>query len=103
MLARFSIFPLDKGEEVSREVAKAIDYIIKESKKLEIKYEITSMGTIIEGEPEDVWKILEGSHKEMKKYSNRVYVSIEIDDRKGENSAIINKKKKVDEILKKGR
>lgn len=102
MLAIFSIFPLDKGEEVSKEVARVIDYISKESERLKIKYEITSMGTILEGEPENVWKILEGSHKEMKKYSNRIYVSIEIDDRKGKKNAITNKKNKVDEILKKG-
>nr|NIO20866.1 MTH1187 family thiamine-binding protein [Candidatus Aenigmarchaeota archaeon]NIQ17733.1 MTH1187 family thiamine-binding protein [Candidatus Aenigmarchaeota archaeon]NIS73045.1 MTH1187 family thiamine-binding protein [Candidatus Aenigmarchaeota archaeon] len=88
MLAKISVFPIDKGESVGNYVAKVIDYIIRESDKAGVRYEITSMGTLIEGETEDVWRLLKGSHEVMRKYSNRVYITIEIDDRRGKTDAI---------------
>jgi len=58
------------------------------------------MGTIIEGKDEDVWEILKGAHETMKKYVNRVYTIIHIDDRKGKVNAIKDKKKSIENLLK---
>jgi len=99
MLAKISIFPVGKGESLSAYVARAVEYIIKEAKKSGTKYELTSMGTMIEGRFDDVWRILKGCHEVMKKYSNRVYITIEIDDRKGKSDAITYKKEKIRRIL----
>lgn len=100
MLAKISIFPVDKGESVSRYVAKVIEHLIKESDKSGVKYEITSMGTIIEGEFEVIWRLLKECHEIMRKDSNRVYATIEIDDRKGKSDGITYKKEKIKRILK---
>jgi len=100
MLAKISIFPTDKGESVSAYVVKVIEYIIKEAERTGIKYDVTSMGTIIEGEFDDIWKLLKECHNIMRRDSNRVYITIEIDDRKGKSNALTYKKEKINEMLK---
>ncbi|MCG7963584.1 MAG: thiamine-binding protein, partial [Candidatus Thiodiazotropha taylori] len=44
VLLEFTIFPLDQGESVSREVSKVIE-MIRESG---VSYQLTAMGTLIE-------------------------------------------------------
>jgi len=100
MLAELTIFPIDKGISVSSYVKKAIEYIKNESEKRSLKYELNSMGTNIEGEFDDVWDIIINSHKIMRKYSDRIYIIIKIDDRKGVKNAIIEKRKSIEDKLK---
>ncbi len=100
MLAELTIFPTDKGMSVSSYVKKVIEYIKDESEKRNLKYELNSMGTNIEGEFDDVWDIIINSHKIMRKYSDRVYIVIKIDDRKGAKNAITEKRKSIEDKLK---
>jgi uncharacterized protein (TIGR00106 family) len=46
VLLEFSIFPLDQGESVSREVSQVLEMIRKSG----IDYQLTAMGTLIETE-----------------------------------------------------
>lgn len=100
MLAEVVIAPFDKGKSLSAYVAKVVNYIRKEADKKDMKYQLTSMGTLIEGKDDDVWDILRGAHETMKQYSNRVYTIIHIDDKKGRIDAIDYKKSKVEDLLK---
>ncbi len=79
VIINFSIFPLDKGESLSSYVARAIK-IIEESN---LPYELTAMGTSIEGEWPEVMAVVDECFHELEKDCNRVYLALKADYRKG--------------------
>ncbi len=92
ILVDFSIFPIDKGESVSPYVAKAVS-LIKESG---LAYDLSSMGTSIEGEWEEIVEVITRCLEELKKESNRIYMTLKADYRKGYAGRIIGKIKSVE-------
>ncbi len=87
VLLEFSMTPLGEGESVSQYVAKSID-IIDESG---LDYKLTAMGTIIEGDWEEVFQVVQECYEEMSKSCNRVTCSIKVDARKGPSGRITSK------------
>lgn len=79
MIAEFSIIPIGKGESLSMYVAEAFKII--ESSGL--AYEHHAMGTNIEGEWDEVLSIIKACRDRLLSLSDRVSLSIKIDDRKG--------------------
>ena len=79
VIINFSIFPLDKGESLSSYVVRAIK-IIDESG---LPYELTSMGTSVEGEWTEVMSVVDECFKAFEKDCNRVYLALKADFRKG--------------------
>ena len=77
MLAFFSISPLGEGESVSKPVSGIIQ-MIKDSG---LDYQLTAMGTIIEGQPKAVFELLLACHEKMRATHPRVTSKIIIDDR----------------------
>jgi uncharacterized protein (TIGR00106 family) len=96
MLANFSIIPLGGGESVSKYVAKVIDIVDKSG----LRYQLTSMGTLVEGNWEEVMGIIKKCHNITGKLVPRVYTVITIDDRKGAKGRLTGKVKSVERILK---
>lgn len=94
-LAEFSVVPVGMGESVSRYVAECIRII--ESSGLE--YQLTSMGTVLEGEVDDILPVILRCHNRIMEMTNRVVTSIKIDDRKGRKGAIEGKVRSVREKL----
>ena len=95
MLAQVSIFPLGKGESVSKYIAEAVNEIDRSG----LDYRITSMGTVIEGEWDPIMKLLKKIQEKMLKHSERVYMTIAIDERKDRRRRIEAKVKAVEDIL----
>lgn len=95
MLAEFSIVPLDKGEHLSKYVAKAID-IIDRSK---LNYKTTAMGTLLEGDWDKVMAVIKKCHNVLAKDSHRIATTIKIDWRKGDRRAIERKVAAVEKQL----
>lgn len=95
MLVQVSLFPLGKGESVSKFVAEAVDEVDKSG----LDYRITAMGTVIEGDWDPIMKLLKKMHARMMKQADRVYMTIAIDDRKDRRRRIEGKVKAVEEIL----
>ena len=95
LLINFSIFPLDKGESVSQYVARAVK-IIKNSG---LPYKLSSMGTGIEGEWDEVMEVVTRCFEELKKDCNRVYMGITGDYRKTGSDRIAAKVKSVESKL----
>ncbi len=91
----FSIFPVDKEASVSPYVAKAVK-IIKESG---LEYRIGPMGTCIEGEWEDVMGVVGRCFEKMKEDSDRIYMTLKIDYRRGYSGRISGKVKSLEEKL----
>ena len=95
MLAEFSITPLDKGESVSKYVAGSLKLISESG----LNYKISAMGTIVEGEPDEVFDLIKRCHMQMREISNRVSTVIKIDDRKGKINRLEGKIESVEKHL----
>lgn len=96
IIAEFVIYPLDKGISLSPYVAEVSD-IIDESG---INYLLTPMGTILEGEWEDIIPVVEKCYRALEKKSDRISLSLKMDIKKGKKGLIDYKIKTVKEKAK---
>lgn len=94
VLLELAMFPTDKGVSVSEYVSKLIKHI----KESGITYQLTPMGTIIEGEWDDVFKLVDDCFKILQPHSDRIYSTIKIDYRKGQKDRM---KSKINSIIDK--
>lgn len=79
-LIEFSMFPTEKTQSKSAFVARVLDIVDKSG----LSYQLTPMGTIIEGETvEEVLEIINKAYEELQTDCERIYSSIKIDYRKG--------------------
>ena len=97
VVLEFSIFPTDKGESVSLYVSK----VIKMIRGLDIKHQLTPMGTIIETETlKEALNVIEKSYDILKKENaQRVYISTNIDIRVGKNNRLEQKIKSINDKI----
>jgi len=86
-LMEFSLFPMDKGESLSEYVAGTMS-VIKDSG---LPYRLNPMGTVVEGEWEELIALLTNSVKKMEEKSNRLNLSVRFDIRKGVTGALTKK------------
>lgn len=77
VLAHFTITPMNKGESVSAYVTRALDIIDRSG----LAYQLTAMGTIIEGEWNDVMTLVTACFDAMRADCDRVSVQLRIDYR----------------------
>ena len=87
MIAEFSIIPIGKEESLSPYVAEAFA-IIKASG---VACEHHAMGTNIEGNWDEVMAVIKACRDKLRESSNRVSLSIKIDDRKDATDSISKK------------
>lgn len=93
VLLEFSMYPTDKGESVSAYVARSLDIIDRSG----LKYQLTPMGTILEGEWADVMAVVTRCFETMQQDCQRIATQIKIDYRAGDASRL---KAKIDSIEK---
>ena len=87
VLLEFSMSPLDKGESLSEYVARSLDIIDKSG----LPYQLTPMGTIVEGEWEEVMALVTACYKRMSQDCNRISTSMRIDYRAGKSGRLKSK------------
>ena len=89
-MIKVSIIPLGTGiPSVSKYVARAVEVLQGEK---DIKYELTAMGTIIEGDLDRLLTLARKMHEAVFDAGlMRVVTIIEIDDRRDKTSSISNK------------
>jgi len=95
MIAEFSIIPVGKDESLGELVAKIVDIIDTSG----LPYKLTAMGTLIEGEWNDIQELIKECHFMMKRYSGRVMTFISIDDREGAKGRLEGKVEDMENIL----
>ena len=95
MLAMFSTFPIDKGSALGKDVAGVIDLIDKSG----LDYQTTAMGTLVEGEWDEVMSLIKKCHHKLRKNSKRVNTKISIDDREGAKGRLKGKVADVEKII----
>lgn len=87
VLLEFSMSPLDKGESLSQYVARSLDIIDRSG----LPYQLTPMGTIVEGEWEQVMALVTACYQTMSQDCNRISTSIKIDYRAGKSGRLKSK------------
>jgi uncharacterized protein (TIGR00106 family) len=96
-IAEISIVPLGtKTPSVSQYVVRAIKVLEKEK---DMKYELTAMGTIVEGDLDRILAVVRKMHEET--FGDgvaRVLTTVKIDDRRDKSQGM---KEKVDSLKKK--
>jgi uncharacterized protein (TIGR00106 family) len=96
VLLEFSMSPLGKGESVGPYVARSLDIIDKSG----IDYRLNPMGTILEGEWEEVFDIVQRCFQRMRKDCARISCTIKVDYRKGHRGRLQAKTASVEKRLK---
>ncbi len=95
VLAEFSIVPLGKGASVSPQIARVMQIVVDSG----ISYRANPMGTVIEGDWDQVMNVVRRCHEDVLKDSERVVTTIKIDDRKGGGQRMDRKLASVEEKL----
>jgi uncharacterized protein (TIGR00106 family) len=84
VLLEMSITPLGKGESVSQYVAECVRLVDASG----LDYELNSMGTIVEGELDDVLDLMRRCIELVATHSDRVTCAAKLDYRRGQSGRI---------------
>jgi uncharacterized protein (TIGR00106 family) len=95
VLLEFSMSPLGKGESVGQYVARPLDIIDKSG----LDYRTHAMGTVIEGDWDEVFGVVKECFEAMRKDCNRISVAIKVDYRKGKTGRLSSKVASVERKL----
>ena len=87
VLLEFSMSPMDKGESVSEQVARSLK-IIDEGGVL---YRLNPMGTVLEGEFDEVMAVVKRCYETMRTDCKRITCGIKIDYREGKSGRLESK------------
>lgn len=100
VLLEFSISPLDKGSSVSPYVARSLDIIDRSG----LDYRLHAMGTIVEGDLEQVLDVMKQCLQAMSTDCDRITCTAKLDYRKGASGRLDSKvtsvQKKLDRPLR---
>ena len=95
LLLEFSMWPMGKGESVGSYVAQSLDTIDRSG----VSYRLNAMGTILEGEWEEVMPVVEACFRRMQKDCRRITCTMKIDWRQGATGRLDAKVSSVEERL----
>ena len=84
VVLEFSMTPIGKGESVSPYVARSLDIIDRSG----LAYELHAMGTLIEGELDEVLAVVRACHERMAQDCARISTAIKIDYRQGKSGRL---------------
>ncbi len=96
VLLEFSMSPLGKGESVGAYVSRSLEIIDKSG----VDYRLNPMGTVLEGEWDDVFRVVKKCYERMRKDCNRISCTIKVDYRKGHAGRLSGKVASVEKRLK---
>ena len=96
VLLEFSMSPLGKGESVGKYVARSLDIIDTSG----VSYRLNPMGTVLEGDWEQVFAVVQKCYERMKKDCNRISCTIKVDYRKGRSGRLESKVASIEKKLK---
>jgi uncharacterized protein (TIGR00106 family) len=101
MLAEFSILPVGVGSSIGDKLAEVLKIVDSSG----LPYKVNPMGTVIEGEWDEVMNLVKKCHTAIMKTGERAITSITIDDRPGKpnriNEKVISIERRLGKSLKK--
>jgi uncharacterized protein (TIGR00106 family) len=92
MLIEFSIIPIGIGSSIGDRLAEVLKIVDASG----LPYKVNPMGTVVEGEWDEVVKLIKKCHKAVMKTGDRAVTTISIDDRKGKPNRIEEKVKSIE-------
>ena len=92
-LMELTMIPLDKGSSFSKYVAQNLDIIDRSG----LDYRLGPMGTVIEGEWDELVALLTRCFRELEQVSDRISVSVKFDHRQGRTDRLSGKIESVQE------
>lgn len=95
VLVEFSMSPMDKGESVSKYVARNLEIIADSG----VPYRLGPMGTCLEGEWDAVMGVIKQCYQRMSQDCRRITCSIKLDIRTGAENRLTDKIAKVESLL----
>ncbi len=87
MLVEFSMWPMDKGESVGEYVARSLDLIDRSG----VDYRLNPMGTVLEGEWDEVMAVVRQCFEAMTQDCNRLTCTVKMDWRRGHTGRLTTK------------
>jgi uncharacterized protein (TIGR00106 family) len=98
MVVEFSVVPIGRGEELAGAVAGILDIVDQSG----LPYQLTAMGTIVEGGWDEVLGLVRRCHETLRGESGRVLTHISIDDRAAATGRLQGKVRDVETALGRG-
>jgi uncharacterized protein (TIGR00106 family) len=95
VLLEFAMAPHGEGDSLSAYVARILDVIDKSG----VPYQLTPMGTILEGEWDDVMHVVTACFRALQADCQRIGMNLKVDYRAGSDSRLRSKIAKVEEHL----
>ena len=87
VLLEFSMTPLGKGESVGEYVARCVEVVAASG----LDYRLHAMGTVLEGEWDEVFAVVRRCYEELSRDCDRVTCSIKVDARRGPGGRLASK------------
>ena len=98
VLLDFSMSPLSKGESVSKYVARSLKIVDSSG----LDYRLHAMGTVLEGEWDQVFDVVKSCYESMSTDCDRITCTIKVDARKDASGRLSSKIKSVEDNLGQG-
>ena len=95
VLLEFSMSPLGKGESVGKYVARSLEIVEKSG----VDYRLNPMGTVLEGEWEEVFEVVARCYRRMRRDCNRISCTLKVDYRRGASGRLHAKVASVEKRL----
>ncbi len=95
MLAEFSVVPIGIGSSLGDKLAEVLKIVDASG----LPYKVNPMGTVVEGEWNEVMALVKKCHEAAMKTGERAMTTISIDDRKGRPNRIDEKVKSVEKRI----
>jgi len=95
MLAEFSIIPIGAGSSIGDQLAEVLRIVDASG----LPYKINPMGTVVEGEWDEVIRLVKRCHKTIMKTGERAVTTISIKDRKGKPNRKDQKVKSIEKRI----
>ena len=87
VLLEFAMAPTGEGESLSRHVARILDIIDRSG----VPYQLTAMGTILEGDWDSVMAVVGECFRELQRDCHRISMNLKMDYREGGESRLHSK------------
>jgi uncharacterized protein (TIGR00106 family) len=95
MIIEFSVVPVGRGDELAAPVARILDLVDKSG----LPYQLTAMGTLVEGDWDEIMGLVRLCHEAVRGETVRVLTHIAIDDRPGATGRLAGKVRDVETTL----
>jgi uncharacterized protein (TIGR00106 family) len=95
MLVEFSIVPVGTGSSIGDALAEVLKIVDASG----LPYKINPMGTVMEGEWDELFKLIKKCHDSVMKKQERAMITISVDDRKDKPNRIEEKVKSVEKRI----